>query len=82
MSIRRITVSVPEEVATRIKKAAGATPVSAWLTDLIEQHLDDAELERQWQAFYRAVSPSRRDIQRAEAMFNRLTKPPRRRRAA
>ncbi len=79
MSIRRITISVPEEVAGRIKKAAGDRPVSAWVTDLIEGHLDDAELERQWQAFYRDVAPKRDDIRRADAMFNRLTRGTRRR---
>ena len=59
MTIKRITISVPSEVAARIKKAAGKTPVSAWVTDVIEEHLDDAELERAWEAFYRDVSPSK-----------------------
>jgi hypothetical protein len=49
MSIKRITISVPREVASRIKKAAGRVPVSAWVTDVIEEHLDDAALEKQWQ---------------------------------
>ena len=80
MSIRRITISVPEEVAGRIKKAAGDTPVSAWVTDLIEEHLDDAELDRQWNEFYREVSPKREDIRRADAMFTRLTRARRSRR--
>jgi hypothetical protein len=82
MAIRRITISVPEETASRIKMAAGRTPVSSWVTDLIEERLDDAELERQWQEFYRAVNPSRKDVQRAEALLQRLTKPRRRRGAA
>ncbi|HVJ14662.1 MAG TPA: hypothetical protein VM686_04450 [Polyangiaceae bacterium] len=82
MSIKRITISVPTAVATRIKKAAGTKPVSAWVTDVIEEHLDDAELERQWQAFYREVKPSQRDVQRAEAIFKRASRPGRRRGAA
>jgi hypothetical protein len=82
MSIRRITISVPEEVAARIKEAAGATPVSTWVTELVEEHLDEAELERQWEEFYRTVAPGRADVQRAEGMFKRLTKPARRRGAA
>ncbi|MBK8593320.1 MAG: hypothetical protein IPN77_30250 [Sandaracinaceae bacterium] len=36
MTIKRITISVPSEVAARIKKAAGKTPVSAWVTGVIE----------------------------------------------
>lgn len=73
MSIRRITISVPAQVAGRIKKAAGPKPVSTWVTDLIEEHLDDSELERQWAAFCRDVKPTRRDTQKADVLFNRLT---------
>jgi hypothetical protein len=82
MSIRRITISVPEEVAVRIKRAAGSTPVSAWVTDLIEEHLDDATLTRQWEAFYADVNPSRADVRRAEAKLKRLGRSPGRRPAA
>ena len=82
MTIKRITISVPEAVAARIKTAAGVAPVSAWVAEVIEGYLDDTELERQWDEFYRTVKPSRDDIRRAEAMLNRLTKPARRRRAA
>ena len=74
MSIKRITISVPERVAARIKKAAGATPVSAWVTDVIEDHLADAELERAWEAFAKDVSPSRAEERSADAMFKRLTR--------
>jgi hypothetical protein len=80
MSIRRITISVPEEVANRIKRAAGSEPVSSWVTGVIEERLDDAELERQWEAFYRDVAPKRDDVRRADALFRRLTR--RRRRGA
>jgi hypothetical protein len=82
MAIKRITLSVPEEVANQIKKAAGATPVSQWVTNLVEEHLDDAELERLWQEFCREVRPGPADGKRARAIFNRLTGQPRRKRAA
>jgi hypothetical protein len=82
MTIKRITISVPDEVASRIKQAAGDTPVSTWVTGLIEEHLDDTELERQWRQFYRDVSPARADVRRAEATFKRLIKRGRRRGAA
>jgi hypothetical protein len=71
MSIKRITISVPEDVADRIKKAAGATPVSAWVTSLIEDHLDDTELDRLWQEFYRDVSPGREAVRKADAIMKR-----------
>ena len=74
MSIKRITISVPSDVASRIKKAAGRVPVSAWVTEIIEEHLDDAELERQWQRFHAEVKPKAADVRRASAMLKRLTK--------
>ena len=73
MAIKRITISVPEAVAARIKKAAAGAPVSAWVTDLIEERLDEAELERKWLEFYESVKPSRKDVRRSERMFARLT---------
>jgi len=39
MSIKRITISVSEDVASNIKKAAGKTAVSAWVADVITEHL-------------------------------------------
>jgi hypothetical protein len=80
MAIRRITISVPEEVAGRIKRAAGHQPVSTWVTSVIEERLDDAELENQWKTFYEEVAPRRADVRRADGIFKRLTR--RRRRGA
>jgi hypothetical protein len=78
MSIKRITISVPSAVATRIKKAAGRVPVSAWVTEVIEERLDDAELERQWQRFYAEVQPKAADVRRASTMLRRMTRRPKR----
>ena len=80
MNIKRITISVPNDTAARIKKAASGMSVSAWVTDIIEQRFEDAELDRLWQDFYKAVQPRRTDIREANALFSRLTK--RRRRNA
>jgi len=74
MSIKRITISVPGGVAIRIKKAAGRVPVSAWVTEVIEERLEDAELEREWQRFYADVQPKQQDVRRASAMLRRMTK--------
>lgn len=74
MSIKRITISVPNALAGRIKKAAGSVPVSAWVTGALEERLNEVELERQWQAFYRDVNPSRKDVALADSLFKRLTK--------
>jgi DNA gyrase inhibitor GyrI len=82
MSTRRITICVPEDIARRIKKAAANVSVSAWVTDVVEASLNDAELERAWEAFYASVGPSSQDKRRANTIFNRLTRPSRRKRAA
>jgi hypothetical protein len=74
MPIKRITISVPAATAARIKKAAGERPVSAWVTEIVEEHLEDAELDRLWKEFYRTVAPRRSDVRRADAIFTRLTK--------
>jgi predicted DNA-binding protein len=82
MSIRRITISVPVQTAKRIKQAAGQTPVSSWVTEVIEEHLEDAELERKWREFYAAVNPSAKDRKEAQALHARLTNVRRRKGAA
>jgi hypothetical protein len=82
MSTRRVTISVPEEVALRMRDAAGEESISAWVTSAIEAKLDDVEAERLWQAFYASVAPSRAEVRRADALFHRLTRPARRTRAA
>src|SRR5438552_3625844 len=73
MSIKRITISVPDYTAARIKKAAGRMSVSAWVTGIVEERLESGELERLWREFYEAVRPRRAEVRRADAIFDRLT---------
>jgi hypothetical protein len=72
MSIERVTLSVPTEIAARLKKAAGTTPVSAWVAALIEERLDQAELEAQFRAFCVRHAPTERDAVKASAILARL----------
>jgi len=72
MTIKRITLSVPEELADKIKQAAGEKPVSAWVTEKIEHELNDAELERQWIEFYNSLNPSAADTAWVESALHRL----------
>ncbi len=81
MSIKRITISVPYDTAARIKKAAGRMPVSAWVTEVVHERLEDRELDRLWREFYQSVRPRPSDIRRADAIFDRLTKRRRRKTA-
>jgi hypothetical protein len=76
MPLKRITISVSNDIAKAIKRAAGSTPVSSWVANVIVDHLNDAELERQWEQFYRDVNPSRAAQRKADAVFRRLTKRP------
>lgn len=73
MSSKRITISVPAEVAKRIKQAAGRVPVSTWVTERIAEHLDQEELDRLFAEFYRDVKPAPASVREADAMFERLT---------
>lgn len=49
MATVRITLSVPEELAGRIKTAAGDGTVSGWVVKVIEEYLaEEVLLERQF----------------------------------
>jgi hypothetical protein len=55
MAAVRITLSVPDELAARIKKAAGDGTVSGWVVKVIEEWFDeDEELERQFDEWLEA----------------------------
>lgn len=41
LRIQRITISVPAKVVRRVKKAVRNRPVSAWVTGLIDERLED-----------------------------------------
>lgn len=57
MSIKRVTISVPEELADRIKKAAGEQPVSTWVNELIQHHLGQEDADRLWKEYVAEVKP-------------------------
>ena len=66
---------MPESLAVQIKKAAGDKPVSQYVTELLEEHLADEELQLQWERFYMDVNPGPEAIKKADEMFERLTRP-------
>lgn len=62
MATVRITLSVPEELAGQIKKAAGEGTVSGWIVKVVEGYLaEDVELERQFDEWLAAHPPSEED---------------------
>ena len=81
MASKRITISIPAELADRLKRAAGTKQsVSAWVTEAIARALEDENLRERFLAWCESVEASPREIARAEAMFERIAKAPRRRR--
>jgi hypothetical protein len=64
MATVRITLSVPDELAARIKTAAGEGTVSGWVVKVIEKYFaEDEELERQFVEWLEA-HPVDEDAQR------------------
>jgi hypothetical protein len=51
MATKRITVSVPTEVAARLARAAERTSVSAWVTQAVTRGLAEADVRRQFLEF-------------------------------
>ncbi|MGI8813751.1 MAG: hypothetical protein ACR2G2_00250 [Pseudonocardia sp.] len=64
MAAVRITLSVPEGLADRIKKASGEGTVSGWVVKVIEEYFaEDEELERQFDEWL-AAHPVDEEIKR------------------
>lgn len=73
MAAVRITLSVPDELAARIKAAAGSGTVSGWIVKIIKEYLaEDAELERRFDEWLEANPPSEEATQRADELFEHL----------
>jgi hypothetical protein len=75
MSVRRMTVSLPEDTARRLKSAARGRSVSALLAELVDETLDQRELETQWRQLYNQVAPSLAASQKAERILSALIAP-------
>lgn len=76
MSIKRITVSVPRELASKVKKAAGKATVSAFVAAVLEERIENERLEREWQRYAADLRAAATGAERAEAdaMFVRVTR--------
>ncbi len=73
MAAVRITLSVPEQLAVRIKDAAGQGTVSGWVVKVIEEYLaEGAELERQFVDSLEANPPSEEEFRRADELFEQI----------
>jgi Arc/MetJ-type ribon-helix-helix transcriptional regulator len=74
MATKRITVSVPVEVAVQIKRAAGTTrSVSEWVTNAVTRSLEAEDVERRFLEFCDAVKVTAAEEHRAKASFDQIT---------
>lgn len=75
MATKRITVSVPSEIATRIKRAAGRShSVSEWVTNAVRRTLEEEDLMRRFLEFCDGVKATPAQEKRAKASFDQITK--------
>jgi hypothetical protein len=73
VTIKRVTISLPEDLADKLREQAGDRSVSAYVADLISDHLDNDELEALWRGFVDDVGPSDTDIAAADRVLDELT---------
>jgi len=81
MPITRVTISMPSALARKVKRAAGKQPVSAWLTELVEERLTRRELDQMWSAHVASFAFTAAETREARRRLSRLTRPKRRRAA-
>ena len=73
MARKRITVSVPAEIASRIKRAAGRMrSVSEWVTTAVTRTLEEEDLARRFLEFCDGVNATRAEEKQAKASFDRI----------
>jgi hypothetical protein len=76
MATTRVTVSLPADLVAKLKVEAGERSMSAYVAALIQEHLEDAELERLWQAYLDDVGVTSDDIATADQVLNELLAKP------
>ena len=79
MAIKRVTVSLPENLATRVSVAAGERSVSAYIARVLGEHLETSELEVLWREYVSEVGVSADDLAAADEVLDELTAGPSRR---
>lgn len=75
MATKRITVSVPAEIATRIKRAAGRShSVSEWVTSAVTRTLEEQDVRRRFLEFCDSVKATPAQETQAKASFDRIVR--------
>lgn len=74
MATKRITVSVPAEIADRLKRAAGrGHSVSEWVTNAVTRKLEEEDLKRRFLEFCDGVRATPTQEKQASASFDQIT---------
>ncbi len=76
MAIKRVTISLPEDLAGRLRADAGDRSVSAHVAAIIAHHLEDRDLDALWQAYLDEVDLSPADIAGADRLLDSLLAEP------
>jgi hypothetical protein len=72
MATTRVTISLPADLVAKLKVEAGERSMSAYVAALIQEHLEEAELERLWQAYLADVGVTADDIATADQVLDEL----------
>ena len=81
MATKRITVSLPLEVAVQMERAAARTAsVSAWVTDAVTRTLGEEQLRDRFLAFCDGVPATAAEEKQAKVSFDRIVRPKKARR--
>ncbi|HEX6237563.1 MAG TPA: hypothetical protein VFZ68_10245 [Acidimicrobiales bacterium] len=76
MAIKRVTISLPEELAGRLRAEAGDRPVSAHVADLIARHLEERDLDELWRSYLDEIDLSPDDVAAADRLLDELLTEP------
>jgi len=73
VTIKRVTISLPEELVDSVRGVVGDGSMSAYVADLIREHLQDDDLDALWRAFVADVGLSADDVTAADRVLDELT---------
>jgi hypothetical protein len=76
VGIKRVTVSLPEDLADRVTAAAGERSVSAYIAAVLGAHLETSQVDDLWRAYVSDVGVTASDIAAADEILDALTATP------
>lgn len=73
MASQRITISVPREIAQRVRRAAGGGSLSEWVAKSVTRTLEEEDLERKFLEFCDQRRATRADQRWVDKAFEHIT---------